>query len=68
MKKKLKITGEMTVAEIMEKYPKTGPILMGYGFQCFGCPMARSETLEALAKSNQLNLDKLLEDLNKVAD
>lgn len=65
MKKPQKITKEMAIAEVTEKYPKTAPILMGFGFHCVGCPMAQSETIEQLAKSNQIDLKKLLDSLNE---
>ena len=60
MKKPQKVTKEMAIAEVIEKYPKAAPILMGFGFHCVGCPMAKSETIEQLAKSNQIDLKKLL--------
>jgi len=65
MKKPQKITKEMAIAEVIEKYPKAAPILMGFGFHCVGCPMAQSETIEQLAKSNQIDLKKLLDSLNE---
>ncbi|MDP3990838.1 MAG: DUF1858 domain-containing protein [Candidatus Nealsonbacteria bacterium] len=67
MPKSNKITKETTIAEVTKNYPKTAPILMGYGLYCAGCPMAQSETIEELAKNNQFNLKELLEALNKAA-
>lgn len=67
-KKAQKITKEMTIAEVMNKHPKTVPILMGFGFHCVGCPMAPSETIEDLAKNNQIDLKKLLASLNNVIE
>ncbi|MBA7599150.1 hypothetical protein ES703_06177 [subsurface metagenome] len=67
MKKDQKITKEMTIAEVIEKHPKTASVFMIYGLHCFGCPMAQSETLEQLARANQMDLKKLLKDLNKAA-
>ena len=60
-----KITKEMTIAEAVEKFPKLAPILMGFGFHCMGCPAAQSETIEDLARNNQMDLKKFLDDLNK---
>lgn len=65
MKNVQKITKEMTIAEVVEQFPKAAPILMGFGFHCAGCPAAQSETIEDLAKNNQLDLQELLESLNK---
>lgn len=55
----------MTIAEVVENFPKAAPILMGYGFHCAGCPAAKEETIEDLAKNNQMDLEKFLDDLNK---
>ena len=65
MEKPQKITKEMTITEVLEKYPKTIAVFMNYGLHCAGCPMAQSETIEELAEANQMDLKKLLEDLNK---
>jgi hybrid cluster-associated redox disulfide protein len=65
MEKIQKITKEMTIAEVVEKFPKATPILFGFGFHCTGCPAAQSETIEDLARNNQMNLDEFLESLNK---
>ncbi|MFH1575477.1 MAG: DUF1858 domain-containing protein [Candidatus Nealsonbacteria bacterium] len=59
-----KITKEMTIAQVVESFPQTTPVLMGLGLHCAGCPAAQSETIEDLAKSNQMNLDEFLENLN----
>jgi len=65
MEKVKKITKDMTIAEVNDNFPEAAPILMGFGFNCAGCPAAQSETIEDLAKVSQLNLDELLESLNK---
>ncbi len=64
---KEEVTKEMTIAEVIEKYPKAASIFMIYGLHCAGCPAAQSETLEQLALANQMDLKKLLKDLNKAA-
>lgn len=55
----------MTIAQVVEGFPQAAPILMEHGFHCTGCPAAQSETIEDLARSNQMNLDEFLESLNK---
>lgn len=55
----------MTIAEVLENFPTAAAILMGFGHQCAGCPAAQSETIEDLAKSNQMDLAEFLENLNK---
>jgi hybrid cluster-associated redox disulfide protein len=63
-----KVTKEMTIAEVLDKFPKTAPILLGLGLHCAGCPAAQQETIEDLAKVNQIDLKTLLENLNKSAE
>ena len=60
-----KITKGMTVAQVFEKYPETKPVFLDYGLYCVGCPMSQSETIEQAAKANEMDLKKLLRDLNK---
>jgi len=65
MKKPPKITKEMRIFEIIQKFPKITPIFLSYGLYCAGCPAAQSETIEEAAKTHQINLKKFLSDLNK---
>jgi hybrid cluster-associated redox disulfide protein len=67
---KTKIKKEMTISEVIEKYPKTVFVFIDYGLHCVGCPMARieqGETIVEAAKLHRLDLKKFLQDLNKVA-
>jgi hybrid cluster-associated redox disulfide protein len=41
---------------------------MNYGLHCVGCPLAQNDTLEGAARLHHLDLEKLLEDLNKAAE
>lgn len=65
-----KITKEMTIGQVIRKYPKTIFVFLDYGLHCIGCPMAQSEngeTIEQAAKVHRIDLKKLLEDLNEKA-
>jgi len=62
---KAKITKEMTIGEVIKKYPKTAFVFIDYGLHCVGCPMAIPETIEEAAKLHRIDLKKFLEDLNK---
>ena len=68
MGKELKITKEMTIGEVAQKYPKTIFVFIDYGLHCVGCPVAPDETIEQAAKVHQLDLTKFLKDLNKAVD
>ncbi len=60
-----KITKEMTLGEIIEKYPETAPLFMNYGLHCLGCTGALFETLAEAVKIHQIDLNKFLKDLNQ---
>ena len=65
MKTKAKITKEMTITEVIQKYPKALSTLLDYGMHCLGCPMAEPETIEEAVKAHNIDLKKFLEDINK---
>jgi hydroxylamine reductase len=62
-----KITKDNSLGEVLRKHPKTLLVFMDYGLNCAGCPLSQSETIKEAAEAHQLDLAKLLEDLNKIA-
>jgi hybrid cluster-associated redox disulfide protein len=66
IKKKEKITADMDLAKVIQKYPKTVHVFFRYGMGCIGCPIAMTETIEQGAIAHGLNVKKLLADLNRV--
>jgi len=60
-----KITKEMAIGEVVQKYPKTTLVFINYGLHCIGCPAALGETIEELSNLHNIDLNKFLEDLNK---
>jgi hybrid cluster-associated redox disulfide protein len=65
MVKKPKITKEMTITQVIKRYPKTIFVFMDFGLHCVGCPAAPDETIEEAAQTHRLDLRELLENLNK---
>ena len=61
----MKITKDTMLSEILMMKPGSAQILMSYGMACLGCPAAQMETLEQAAMVHGIDLEKLLEDLNK---
>lgn len=59
------INKDMTIGEIVRLKEESIEVLMSFGMGCVGCPSAQAETLEEAAKVHGLNLDTLLEALNK---
>ncbi len=62
----MKITKEMTIGQILREYPQVIETLFGFNMGCIGCPSAQAESLEEAAIVHGINIDVLLEELNKV--
>ncbi|MBO4937038.1 MAG: DUF1858 domain-containing protein [Clostridia bacterium] len=65
MKKKVVFTKDSTLGEVMANCKKAEEILTGFGMHCFYCPMSQQETLEEASEVHGIDLDLLLEMLNK---
>ena len=65
MVQEVKITKEMTFGEVLKKYPETVKTFFQYGMHCFGCHLAVDETIEQGAMAHGVEVDKLMDDLNK---
>lgn len=65
MKKKIEITKDMTLGEVLNYKEEATTILMGFGMHCFMCPTAQHETLEEAAMVHGIDLDVLLKKLNE---
>lgn len=59
------ITKDMKVNEILDKDFALIDVFLSYDLPCYGCPGAEEETLEEAAEIHGIDLEKLLEDLNK---
>ncbi len=62
---KKKITKKIWFNELIEKYPEAVEVLMESGMHCIGCPMAMEESLEQGAEAHGLDVDELVEKINK---
>jgi hybrid cluster-associated redox disulfide protein len=60
------ITKDMTIGEIARLYPQTLEIFNKFGLDCFECQMAELEKLEHGAGVHKVDVNKLLEELNRV--
>lgn len=59
------ITKDMTIGEVIKIKADAAEILTNFGMGCVGCPSAQMETIEDAADIHALNLEELLEALNK---
>lgn len=62
---KMEIKKDMLISEILKTKPEAAPILMQYGMGCLGCPSAQMETLEQAAEIHGIDINELVEALNK---
>lgn len=59
-----RITPEMVVDEVVDRYPETIPVFIKYQMQCVGCHVARFETIGGGAAIYGIDLDELIGELN----
>ncbi len=60
------ITKEMTIEEVVSEFPETMLVFMKHGLHCVGCHVSAFESIEEGAMAHGINVDALVEDLNKV--
>lgn len=59
-----KVTKEMSIIDIVQKYPQSLEIFAKYGLGCIGCAAARFENLEAGAKVHGFDPDEMVAEIN----
>ncbi len=60
------ISAQMTISEVVQKYPATVEVFMKHGLGCIGCAAARYENIAQGAAVHGIDADKLVADLNAV--
>lgn len=58
------ISKDMTIAEVVQKFPQTIPVFQQFGLGCIGCSIANMETVEQGSTMHGLDTDALIEALN----
>ena len=61
----MKIEKDMIIGEILEKAPEKADILTEAGMHCITCFIAQGETIEQACEAHGIDVDELLEQLNK---
>ncbi|GIV76936.1 DUF1858 domain-containing protein [Litorilinea aerophila] len=59
----LSAMADMTVDEVLQRWPQTIPIFLGRSMACVGCPLAAFETLADVAQAYNLELTPFLAQL-----
>jgi len=62
-----KISEEMTIKEVIDKYPETAMVFMKYNVGCIGCLAASFEKVRDIATVHGIDIKALVKDLNLAA-
>jgi hybrid cluster-associated redox disulfide protein len=60
-----KITEDMTIKEVIDKYPETAMVFMKYNVGCIGCLAASFEKVKDIATVHGIDIKALVKDLNQ---
>ena len=60
-----KITEEMTIREVIDKYPETAMVFSKYNIGCVGCIAASFERVKDIAGVHGTDVKALIKDLNE---
>lgn len=62
----MKVTGNMTIGEVVKMHKGAAEVLMSFGMGCISWPGAQMETLEEGALVHGLDLNDMIDALNKL--
>lgn len=63
-----KVTKDMSIIDIVQKYPQSLEVFAKYGMGCIGCAAARFENLEAGAKVHGFDPDEMVAEINALLE
>ena len=61
----MKFNKDTKIGEILEIAPEKAEVLMEVGMHCLGCPASQMETLEEACEVHGIEVEEVLEKLNK---
>ena len=64
----MKITKDMNITEVVQKFPDTLPVFMYAGMGCVGCMAAQFENIEQGAMAHGIDVDALVDALNEIVN
>jgi hybrid cluster-associated redox disulfide protein len=62
----MQITKEMPINECLRLYPQTARVFVKYNMGCLGCMGATAESIESGTLMHGLDIDEILNELNKI--
>lgn len=60
------ITKDMSILEVVQKYPDTVDVFVNSGMGCLGCAAAHFQNIEQGAMAHGIDIDELVNNLNAV--
>lgn len=61
----MQITKDMSIIEVVQKFPQAADVFRSHGMGCLGCAAARFENIEQGASAHGIDVNALIEALNK---
>ena len=61
----MEFSKDTKIGEILEVAPEKAEILLQAGMHCLGCPASQEETLEEACPVHGIDVEALVEELNK---
>jgi hybrid cluster-associated redox disulfide protein len=62
------ITKDMGIMDVVQKWPQAAAVFMDHGMGCIGCAAAHFENIEQGASAHGIDVDSLIDALNKMAE
>ena len=59
------ITKDMSILDVVQKYPDTVDVFVNAGMGCLGCAAAHFENIEQGAMAHGIDIDTLIDGLNE---
>jgi len=67
VKEEKMITADMPIGDVIGQHPDTVHVFLKHGLGCIGCALARFENIRQGAEAHGIDVDALMEELNKTA-
>ena len=64
------VSKEMTIGDVVTKYPIAADIMLNHGLHCIGCHMSAMETIEQGCLGHGMDekmIDEMLKEINNIA-
>jgi hybrid cluster-associated redox disulfide protein len=67
MRKNAAPTAEMTVDDVMRRWPSTIRVFLDFGMRCVGCPIATFHSIDEACEEHDIGADVFLPKIMEIA-